>query len=192
MPETAGTWERPEAGTGPNGRGGGFLGVEEAAERAGVTPRAIRKACAEGRLAGRQLGSRWLVDADDLARYAERLAARSAGSSRNVPGGTERAVPDRVPAAMYAALLARHEVALVRLGQAEAEAEHLRSRLRLLEAGEQEDHHHLGGKVATSEPEPEVVDEQQHLPEPGTTVPPEAPRRAPWWAPWRRTGAPAS
>lgn len=50
-----------------------WVDTAEAARRAGITDRAIRKALKFGRLRGRQVDgkSRWLVDPTDLARFIE-------------------------------------------------------------------------------------------------------------------------
>lgn len=46
--------------------------VNDVADRAGVTPRAVRKAIATGRLPARQMRGRWLIAADDADRYTPR------------------------------------------------------------------------------------------------------------------------
>jgi excisionase family DNA binding protein len=53
------------------------MGVDEAAGRLGVDSSRVRQLLREGRLAGRRVGSVWLVDADEVARRAARR--RSAG-----------------------------------------------------------------------------------------------------------------
>jgi hypothetical protein len=164
-------------GTGPTNGAARFLGVAEAAELAGVGARAIRRALHERRLAGQQIDGRWVVDADALEAYRHRVAERASGAGGTGRAGTARAGAgpgsgngaEPVPADLYRELLHRHEAAVMRLGQLEAEAERLRERVRVLEAGEPEPE--APPEVATSPPEPEAP-------------PPEA--RRPWWAPWRR------
>jgi excisionase family DNA binding protein len=57
--------EPPEPVTRSDGR----LTTGQAASLLGVTPRAVRKAITEGRLPAERSGSRWLIDADNVALY---------------------------------------------------------------------------------------------------------------------------
>lgn len=51
------------------------LGVGQAAALAGVTARAVRLACDEGRLKANKIDGRWLIDPADLDRFRDRRAA---------------------------------------------------------------------------------------------------------------------
>ena len=57
--------EPPEPVTRSDGR----LTTGQAASLLDVTPRAVRKAIAEGRLPAERSGSRWLIDADNVTLY---------------------------------------------------------------------------------------------------------------------------
>ena len=58
----------------------------EAAARLGISPRALRIAIEEGRLAGRQRGRYWFIRVDDLEAY--RARTQPAGEkSRGRPSG---------------------------------------------------------------------------------------------------------
>ncbi len=46
-----------------------ILDTQEAADLAGKTPEAIRKALQRGSLRGRQLGRQWVTDADEVAAW---------------------------------------------------------------------------------------------------------------------------
>jgi excisionase family DNA binding protein len=46
-----------------------LLSTSEAAQRAGITERGMRKAIERGRLQARRLGRDWFVQADDLERW---------------------------------------------------------------------------------------------------------------------------
>jgi excisionase family DNA binding protein len=48
------------------------LTPSEAAARVGVSPQAIRKACATGRLPARRIGGRWVIAADDFELWKTR------------------------------------------------------------------------------------------------------------------------
>jgi excisionase family DNA binding protein len=57
-----------------------YMSSREAAERLSISTRAIRKALASGRLAGRQRGGRaWEVEAEAVERYRQERAQRRAG-----------------------------------------------------------------------------------------------------------------
>jgi len=165
------------AGTAPGGPGAGgrFLAVEEAAERAGVGPRAIRRALVEGRLAGQQLGGRWLVDVASLEAYRHRLEERASRSSGTVTGGTARhgAQPGagQDVATALALLAERLADAERRAAVAEAELALARQQLAQLEAG-------APAAAPSSTPAAVEVDA-------GDTAQAaeEAPRQ-PWWRRW--------
>jgi len=192
------------SGTGPHARsearGRPVLSVEEAAERAGVGARAIRKALAERRLDGSQLEGRWYVDAGDLEAYRNRLAARGArsngtGRTGTVPGpgvdelaGALADLAERFRSAVEDAADVR-----ARLSIAEASESTLRERLEAAEAralrAEQALAAAVRGDAPTPAPEREAIDEAPaavEAPEPGVAEPPQ---RAPWWRRWWGAGA---
>ena len=122
---------------------GTFLTVPEAAAASGLADRTIRRALAEGRLAGTNIGGRWSVDPADLARFG-RMARRRHGTGTVPPGagaansagaqsGTAgEPVPDGaalVLASDVAALVVTVDTLTGRLEAAEAEIAALRDAL---------------------------------------------------------------
>lgn len=134
----------------PPGTAGTMITVTDAAERTGISGRAIRRALAERRLEGVQVGDRWLVDVDDLDRYAQGARARQVsgadGATAPNPIGTdgaeiveelrrvlERAVGAEVRAQIAErsvdAMQAERDIALARADQAEARVIELEDQL---------------------------------------------------------------
>lgn len=125
----------------------GHLTVPEAAERTGLSQRAIRRALSEGRLSGVQLVGRWMIPADvldDYARSARRHRANSSpapGESNLSPVGIEafvqelHAVVDRAVAAEVRAEQAERKLMQIEAtsSAAEIEREQLRARVAELE-----------------------------------------------------------
>lgn len=122
---------------------GTFLTVPEAASASGLADRTIRRALAEGRLAGTNIGGRWSVDPADLARFG-RMARRRNGTGTVPPGagaansagaqsGTAgEPVPDSAALAVashVAALVVTVDTLAARLDEAEAEISALRDAL---------------------------------------------------------------
>jgi len=145
------------------------LDVSEAARRAGLSERGIRRALAEGRLEGsRDEAGRWWTTAVALERFVEERPARNEFRNERPAGTSSGTVPEPRPElteliALLRDLTLRHEAACIRLGAVEAEAERLRARVVELEAG-------------TVEEAPEVT---------------EMPVRRRWWTPWRRPSEPS-
>lgn len=112
-----------------------LMDVRSAAEAAGVSDRAIRKALTSGRLEGVNLDGRWYVQGASLDAYmAEREARnrnRAQGGSEAVKGSGTAMVPAAMVEALAVALAAerergdRMEAALVELA---AQVEELRNR----------------------------------------------------------------
>lgn len=112
-----------------------LLDVRSAAEAAGVSDRAIRKALTAGRLEGVNLDGRWYVQSESLAAYmAEREARnrnRAATGSEASKGAGTGLVPGAMVEALAVALVAerergdRLEAAIVELA---AQVEELRNR----------------------------------------------------------------
>jgi hypothetical protein len=121
-----------------------YLSVAEVADLAGVTARAVRKQITAGKLdAERSPDGSWRVPADAAERYrngsgTSSTTRGSSGSQRFRDAGEVR----HHGTAEFLELLHRHEGALVRLGQLEAERERLQ-----LTAGQYEE------RAATAEAE---------------------------------------
>jgi hypothetical protein len=144
--------------------------VAEAAERAGISARGLRKALAAGRLEGRRdAEGRWHTTAQALARFlAEGNRGRPSGPAGTGAGPGAAQGPELVPAQLLRDLVQRHEAACLQLGQLQAENAQLRSRVLELEAGPVVEGEAVGADA-------EAVGTGTHA----------VPRR-PWWAPWRR------
>lgn len=54
------------------------LSAEDAAQRAGVSVRVIRRELREGRLRGRKIGKAWVCQDDDVERYLREADCRRA------------------------------------------------------------------------------------------------------------------
>jgi excisionase family DNA binding protein len=122
-----------------------LMTVPEAAMKTGISPRAIRRALVERRLEGMQVGTRWLVDAEDLERYAPGAKMRQAHGADGAPApnpiGTDgaaiveelRQVIDRAVGAEVRAQIAEKTIATMQEERDAALARALHAEARVIE-----------------------------------------------------------
>jgi len=143
------------------------LTVAQAAQRAGVSTKTIRRWLGSGRLPSGRAGLAHVIDAAELDRAAD---AETWTASRDAVHVLSRA-PGHVPStSMSNELLDRLERQAQRIGQLEAELAQARAQLLALPASTERPF--SGDSVRTSAQPTQTSTEQ--------------PQRAPWWAPWRR------
>jgi excisionase family DNA binding protein len=105
----------------------GHLSVPEAADRTGLSQRAIRRALTEGRLTGAQMMGRWMIPADVLDDYA-RTARRHRANSAAAPTAQHPALPELVE------LVEQLQSVVDRAVAAELRAQAAETQLRLIES----------------------------------------------------------
>jgi excisionase family DNA binding protein len=143
------------------------LTVAQAAQRAGVSTKTIRRWLASGRLPSGRAGLAHVIDSDELDRAMATMGQST--DTVHVPSGA----PGRVPSmSIVQDLLDRLERQGQRIGQLEAELVQTRAQLALPTPQERP---FLGPTDA--------------LPAELTQTPSQTLRRAPWWMPWRRASA---
>ena len=140
----------------------GYLTVPEAAERTGLSQRAIRRALTEGRLTGVQMIGRWMVPVDSLDDYA-RVARRHLANRAAAPAEQHGAPPELME------LVNALESVVDRAVAAEVRAAEVEIKLRQIEASTS------AVEIERDQLRERVVDLEAQL----------AARRKSWW-PWSR------
>jgi excisionase family DNA binding protein len=118
----------------------GYLTVPEAAERTGLSQRAIRRAISENRIPAMQYLGRWAVRAEDLDAYS-RIARRHRTKGAEAPTviGTLDSLPEMIERALMPvldrAVAAETQLRMIEAtsSAAEIERDQLRARVKELE-----------------------------------------------------------